>query len=513
MIKIGDAPLLLEDMIKILYGDHKIELGADGKSKVERSYAFLQDFSKGKVIYGINTGFGPMAKYKIADADRKQLQLNLIRSHCSGAGKTVDPIFIKSMMVARLSTLMQGYSGIHLEALELLQCLINEDVYPVIYEHGGVGASGDLVQLAHLALLLIGEGEVFYKGEIAPAQEVMAKLHLQPMRVYFREGLALMNGTSMMSGIGIVNLINAKKLVNYTVLASCMINELVEAYDDHFSVELNRVKKHKGQNDVASLMRNVLSDSQLIKKRSENELYNKSVEDGLMRDKVQEYYSIRCVPQIIGPVLCAIENAEQVVVEEINSANDNPIIDAEAGNVFHGGNFHGDYVSFEMDKLKIAIVKLQMLMERQLNYLLNANLNNILPPFVNKGFLGFNFGIQGLQFTATSTVAESQTIGFPTYLNSIPNNNDNQDIVSMGTNAALLADKVIGNAFEVLSIHLITVVQAINYLKLDGKLSSKTKSFYKEIEAICPPFVEDAPKYKEIQQLKEHLMNSKLEQL
>jgi histidine ammonia-lyase len=226
-----------------------------------------------------------------------------------------------------------------------------------------------------------------------------------------------------------------------------------------------------------------------------------------MDEKVQEYYSLRCVPQILGPILDTIENTEKVLTNELNSVNDNPVIDVENHNIFHGGNFHGDYVSMEMDKLKIAITKLAMLSERQLNYLLNNKLNEKLTPFINLGKLGLNFGIQGIQFTATSTTAECQTLSMPMSVHSIPNNNDNQDIVSMGTNAALMTKKVIENAFEVLSIHAIAVTQAIDYLKFAKKLSPTSQQIYSDIREICPVMVEDRTSYKTIKEINAYLKN------
>src|SRR5258708_17392484 len=226
-----------------------------------------------------------------------------------------------------------------------------------------------------------------------------------------------------------------------------MINEIVEAFDDHYSLELNIVKHHKGKNRIAAIMRHILKDSKMISDRSEH-LYNPdNLDQEVFEDKVQEYYSLRCVTQVLGPIYDTISQAENVVVNEINSVNDNPVIDHENHNIFHGGNFHGDYVSLEMDKLKIAITKLSMLAERQLNYLLNDKLNQKFPPFLNIGVLGFNFGMQGMHFTATSTVAENQTRSFPMDVHSIPNNNDNQDIVSMGSNSALMAEMCIDNFF------------------------------------------------------------------
>lgn len=497
----------LKDFYKIIFNENKVELDAKFLERVEKSFDFLKEFSANKVIYGVNTGFGPMAQYKIDEKDTIQLQYNLIRSHSSGTSNPLTAKYVKAAMLARLNTLGLGNSGIHPSVVKLMCELLNLDVTPLIYEHGGVGASGDLVQLAHLALVLIGEGEVFYKGERRTTEDVFNELGLSPIKVKLREGLGLMNGTSVMTGIGIVNTIYSKRLLNWSIKCSSAINEIVEAYDDHLSVELNTSKKHHGQIEVARLMREHLSDSTLVRKRDEH-LYSGTNTEKVFKEKVQEYYSLRCVPQILGPVYDTVENVSKILIEEVNSANDNPIIDVEKQHVYHGGNFHGDYISLEMDKLKLVVAKLSMLAERQLNYLLNSKLNDKLTPFVNLGKLGLNFGMQGAQFTATSTTAENQMLSNPMYVHSIPNNNDNQDIVSMGTNSALITKKVIENTFEVLAIEIITIVQAIELLGFSGKVSSSTKKLYDEIRAIVPPFKEDLIMYPFINEVKDYLINS-----
>ncbi len=473
---------------------------------VQDSFDFLKEFSKDKVIYGVNTGFGPMAQYKIKDSERIQLQYNLIRSHASGTGNPISPQYVKAAMLARLNTLSLGNSGVHVSVIETMTQLINKDIIPLIYEHGGVGASGDLVQLAHLALVLIGEGEVFYKGERRATKEVFELQGIKPISIEIREGLALINGTSVMTGIGVINTIYTRRLLEWMIACSSAINEIVRAYDDHLSYELNQTKKHKGQREIARAMRSHLKDSTLTRKR-EHHLYTKNNGVSVFEEKVQEYYSIRCVPQILGPILDTLNEVERILIEEVNSANDNPIVDVAKKHVYHGGNFHGDYVSLEMDKLKLVVTKLSMLAERQLNYLMNSKLNDILPPFVNLGKLGLNFGMQGVQFTATSTTAENQMLSNPMYVHSIPNNNDNQDIVSMGTNAALITKKVIENAFEVLAIELISVVQAIEYLQVQEKVSSKTRTMYDMIRLIVPPFAEDVVMYPFVNEVKNLIMN------
>lgn len=508
MVHVGDRALSLDDFSNILFKGKEVVLDTQAVEKVDVNFRFLQNFSSNKLIYGINTGFGPMAQYKVSEENMLQLQYNLIRSHSSGSGNLMSPLLVKAVMIARLNSLMQGFSGVHPEVVHLLKELINKNVSPCIFEHGGVGASGDLVQLAHLGLVLIGEGEVIYNGEVLPTEQVFAKLKIKPLSIHIREGLAILNGTSAMTGIGMVNIIQAQKLLEWSVMLSAMINEVVEAFDDHYSYELNVVKHHKGQNKIAAQLRDILKDSKMIRNRSEH-LYNpEKLDQEVFQDKVQEYYSLRCVTQVLGPIYDTIIQSEKVVVDEINSVNDNPVIDHENQNIFHGGNFHGDYVSLEMDKLKIAITKLSMLSERQLNYLLNEKLNQKFPPFVNLGVLGFNFGMQGMQFTATSTVAENQTMSFPMYVHSIPNNNDNQDIVSMGCNAALMTRRVINNSFEVLAIQMMTVLQAIDHMKCTDRLSAETHHIYSEIRKLFPVFIEDKPKYKDLERIKNYFEKS-----
>lgn len=509
-IAVGKNPLNIEVFEQVVLQKQKIEISEEAKERVQKSFEFLKDFSADKVIYGINTGFGPMAQYRVSDENLSKLQYNLIRSHAAGSGQILDTTYIRAAMLARLNTLLLGYSGVHVEVVEQLAAFLNHEIYPIIPEHGGVGASGDLVQLAHLALGLIGEGEAIFEGERQDMADILAKTGLKPIGIHIREGLALINGTSTMTGIGLVNLLNSRKLYAWALFASSMINQIVESYDDHISKELNGVKKHKGQNTTAKQMREMLVGSQLLKKR-EDKLFNGVNGEKIFAEKVQEYYSLRCVPQVLGPVLEAIDNSCEILIGEVNSVNDNPIIDRENQNVLHGGNFHGDYISFEMDKLKLGITKLSMLMERQLNFLMNNKLNEILPPFVNLGVLGLNLGVQGMQFTATSTVAENQVLSNSMYVHSIPNNNDNQDIVSMGTNSALMAARIINNSFEVIAIHMIAILQAVDYLQFGSKLSPKTQKVFEALRIVVPKFVEDDMRYPDIQRMRDYLFNNPIE--
>lgn len=495
--------LQIEDIKAIVECKANIQIDTRNRDKINECFSFLESFSKDKVIYGINTGFGPMAQWRIDDNHLNELQYNIIRSHSTGAGEPLPVICVRAAMLARLMTFMQAHSGVNIQTCELLAEFLNKEIYPVIPQHGSVGASGDLVQLAHIALALIGEGEVFYKGERRNTSDVFAELGIEPLKMYVREGLAVTNGTAVMTGIGFVNLFNAKRLLNWSLKASVLMNEIASSYDDLMSETLNGVKRHAGQQIVAERMRDIATGSKMLLNREE-ELYHRS-EDSTFEHKVQPYYSLRCIPQILGPVWDAVENCEKVLINEINSADDNPIVDPKNKTVIHGGNFHGDYVSFEMDKLKIAVTKMTMLAERQMNYLFHDRINGILPPFVNLGVLGLNYGLQASQFTATSTTAECQTLSNPMYVHSIPNNNDNQDIVSMGTNSALICQRVIENSYQVMAIHMMALVQAVDCLKIADRLAPATREVYDQIRAIVPVFIEDTPKYKEIEAIMEEL--------
>ncbi|WP_019538782.1 HAL/PAL/TAL family ammonia-lyase [Proteiniphilum acetatigenes] len=503
IVEISEKSVDIDEIEQLLFGGAKVEVSSKLKDKVTKSFHFLQEFSIDKVIYGVNTGFGPMAQYHIKDEEINQLQYNIIRSHSVGVGSPIEPIYVKSAMIDRLCTFAQGYSGIHPALIQTLIDFINFDICPYVPSHGSVGASGDLVQLAHIALALIGEGEVFFNGTLQSTADVMKQTGIEPFKLHIREGLALTNGTSMMTGVGLVNLILARKLLHHALVASAMMNEIAQSYDDFLAPELNGVKQHNGQVETAAFMREWLKDSKLLRNRKK-ELYN-GTKASHFKQKVQPYYSLRCVPQVLGPVWDTVKIARKVIIDELNSVSDNPIIDCSSENIYHGGNFHGDYISFEMDKLKIAVTKMIMLMERQLNYLMHDKVNEILPPFVNLGTLGLNYGMQAMQFTATSTTAENQTLSYPMYLHSIPNNNDNQDIVSMGTNSALLAKTVIENGFQVMAIHYMAIVQAVDCLQAAEKLSPKSQEIYHETRSFFPTFVDDKPRYKDINRIVEYL--------
>ena len=503
--------ITIELIHDILYGNGRLEWDIETQKGIADCFAFLQRFSSDKVIYGINTGFGPMAQWRVADDHLRELQYNIIRSHATGAGEPLEDNFVRAAMLARVGSFAQCKSGVHPELVNLLTEFINRGICPFIPKHGSVGASGDLVQLAHIALCLIGEGKVHYQGAWRPTKEVLDECGLQPMTIHLREGLSCTNGTSVMTGISAVNQMNAEQLLYWATLAAVWMNEIAGSYDDLMAAPLNEARRHGGQILIAEQMRKLSKGSKRLQKR-ENLLYNGERVNGLMdegqhvfKDKVQAYYSLRCAPQILGPIADTLAYSRMVIEEELNAASDNPIVDPVTQNVYHGGNFHGDYISLEADKMKIAMVRLAMISERQLNYLCHDRINGILPPFLNLGTLGLNYGIQACQFTATSTTAECQTLAMPNYVHSIPNNNDNQDIVSMGTNSAELCAQVIDNCYQVLSILYLALAQAVDCLGIQDQLAPATRMQYDAIRAITPTIIEDTPFYEDIADIERYL--------
>lgn len=495
----------LTTIYDILFNGKTLSLPKEEMECVCQCHDFLREFVADKIIYGINTGFGPMAQWRVDDNHLRELQYNIIHSHSTGAGEPLSDVEVKSAMLARIGTFLQARSGIHASIIILLQEFVNRGIFPFIPQHGSVGASGDLVQLAHMALCLIGEGKVHYKGNWRPTKDVMDEEGLKPIGIYVREGLSICNGTSVMTGISVVNQYYAENLLRYATIAGAWLNEIADSFDDYMSVEENECRRQSGQQVIARWLRETSKGSKHLQKR-EHELYNPAKNKSeYFEHKVQAYYSLRCIPQIYGPIYDTLKNASDVLQNEINSACDNPIVDYETQNIYHGGNFHGDYISLEADKVKIAMVRLAMTAERQLNYLFHDRINGILPPFLNLGTLGLNYGMQACQFTATSTTAECQTLAMPNYVHSIPNNNDNQDIVSMGTNSALLCKRVIENSYQVMSILYIALAQATDCLELSDKLSPHTRDQYEAIRKICPKFIEDTPFYEEVSETEKYL--------
>ncbi|MDO8231694.1 MAG: aromatic amino acid ammonia-lyase [bacterium] len=483
----------LQDIALFLNGVASVNMGKEVLARVAKSKKHLEDTAVREIIYGINTGFGPLARTYIHPSKQCDLQYNLIRSHAVGQGAPLDQRFVRVMMLLRLHTLAQGYSGVSPEILYGLKNFIEKGIVPVVFEHGSVGASGDLVQLAHIALALIGEGEVFMEGKRVKTSVALKKHSLKPVPLSGRDGLALINGTSAMTAISAINLIEGEHLVDLALTSSALLMEIVGANIESIHPIVSQMRPHTGQSKAAQMMNTLLKGSKHIRHTTYRTLPGVHSEDtSPIENTVQEIYSLRCVPQIIGPVADTLVSAKKIIETEINSVTDNPIVSSDDG-IFHSGNFHGDYVALEMDKFKIAITKLSLLLERQLNFLCNPRLNGVLPPFVTMGTPGLDLGMQGLQFVATSTAAENQALSTPMSIHTISTNNDNQDIVSMGTNAALMASRVVENTYQIQAILFATLLQAVDFLGIKSTLGKGTKNMYQTMRRIFPFFKKDYP--------------------
>jgi histidine ammonia-lyase len=499
--------LKISDIVNIINDDNiQVDIHPEAINRVKKSREFLDSQSSTQVIYGINTGFGPMAGHVIGKKQLKDLQRNLIISHAVGIGNPIPSKYVLAAMVVRLNTLLKGYSGVSIELLEQLRLLINKRIIAVVPEHGAVGTSGDLVQLAHIAITLIGEGDVFVNGEIRKTSEIFIENNISPYVLKPKEGLALINGTSMMAGIAAVLCDDAETLLKLAIHSGTWALEMVNGFSDSLSEVLHSLRPHNGQVAVAKKMRDILKSSKLLQDRMEfnkNHTVNETVYQ--VAREVQDVYSLRCTPQILGPIVDALEHTKSIVVTEINSVTDNPIIDNKNEQFIHGGNFHGDYIAYAIDQLKMTIVKLTMLSERRINYFLNQKLNKRFPPFINLDTPGLTLGLQAFQFVATSTTSQSQTLAFPQYVHSISTNADNQDVVSMGTDATLLTAKVIENAYIVLTIELITLAQAVDYMRNIENVSEKNKFIYQKLRSVFPAITKDRVVIDELKEITKHI--------
>lgn len=484
--------LSIEDIVAIGIGDKKVGIEEAAKKRCDASREYLAKMVEARhIIYGVNTSYGPMCNKIISDKELEILQKNLVRSHAAGLGDPFKYYIALAVLVIRLNTLVKGYSGVRFSLLEQMQKMINSGVAPYIPECGSVGASGDLIHLAHMVLSIIGEGKAYYKGELMDAAEALKKAGLSPFTLSYKEGIALINGTAAMTALAAFTIFGAKKALRVACVNAAFAIEIFGGIDDAFDPALHRVKPHPGQIAVASLIRKLYKGSGNITKREEmhqkirNQEKNAAEAVFETNINVQDVYSLRCTPQVLAPVKEAVDFAEQSIIREANSTNDNPVIIPEENKILHGGNFHGQSVSFAMDMLSIAMSSLCNLSERRLNKLLDKNLNEGLPEHLISGTLGLTMGFMGAQYLSTSTTAENRQMAAPMSVNSISCNASNQDIVSMGTVAARLAFKQMTNVKHVLTLEILADLQALSFRNSD-KMGTASSRIYKLLKEYYP---------------------------
>lgn len=425
----------------------RVVLSSEAKEAIIKGRKFLEDKLKkhNAPIYGINTGFGSLCNVIIPDSDLEKLQENLIKSHACGFGNTVHRDIVKLMLFLKVQSLSYGKSGVQLTTVQRLIDLINLQVWPVVYEQGSLGASGDLSPLAHLCLPLIGVGKVEYKGEIKDATEILELLNLQPIHLSSKEGLALLNGTQFMSAYGVYCVIRSLQLNKQADKIAAMSLEGFDGRIDPFKTSLHTIRPHKGQLQTSDAFQELLKGSEIVAKE---------------KTQVQDPYSFRCVPQVHGASKDTTHYVLSVIETEINSVTDNPTIFPENDEILSGGNFHGQPLALALDFLCIAMSELASISERR-TYLLISGQRG-LPPFLVKE-AGLNSGFMIPQYTAASIVSQSKQLCTPASADSIVSSNGQEDHVSMGANAATKCLQVINNTEKVLAIELLNAAQALDF--------------------------------------------------
>ncbi|CAM3167653.1 histidine ammonia-lyase [Filibacter tadaridae] len=489
MIELTGSTLTLEQIRRVCYEMETIQIARSSMEKVRSSRAAVERIVKEKKeVYGINTGFGKFSDVTIAEEDVAPLQLNLIRSHACGVGEPFPEIVSRAMILLRLNALLKGFSGVRPIVVETLAELVNKQVHPVIPQQGSLGASGDLAPLSHLALVLVGEGEVFDKGQICAAGEVLTREEIEPIVLQAKEGLALINGTQAMTAMGVINYLEAEKIAYQSEWISAMTLEGLEGIIDAFHPAIQEVRGYPQQIEVAARMRGLLQDSQLTTRQGEK--------------RVQDAYSLRCIPQVHGATWQALDYVKEKLEIEANAATDNPLIFDDGETVISGGNFHGQPIAFAMDFMKIAVAELANISERRIERLVNPQLSD-LPPFLSPE-PGLQSGAMIMQYAAASLVSENKTLAHPASVDSIPSSANQEDHVSMGTIGSRHASMIIQNVRNVLAIECICALQAVEFRGID-KMASRTREKCVQLRSFVPSITEDRIFSQDIKQISEWL--------
>ncbi len=487
---INNEKLTLSKIDYILKNKIQIKLSEESKNQIIKCRNYL-DKKINEVknpIYGINTGFGSLYNKSISNNDLENLQTNLVMSHACGVGEEVPKQIVKIMILLKIQSLSYGHSGVKLETVNQLIYFFNNNILPVIYQQGSLGASGDLAPLAHLSLPLLGLGEVYFKNKKITGAELYNKIDIEPIKLSSKEGLALLNGTQFMSSFAVWATIKAKKLSKFADAIGAISLEAFDGRIEAFYPQIQNVRKHNGQKETADNIRNYLLNSEIIKQKKEH---------------VQDPYSFRCIPQVHGASKDGISYAEQVFETEINSVTDNPTIFPDDDLIISGGNFHGQPIAISMDFLSIALAELGNISERRIYQLISGKRG--LPSYLVKN-AGLNSGFMIAQYSAASIVSQNKQLCTPASVDSIESSQGQEDHVSMGANAATKLYKVVRNLEKILAIELFTASQAIEFrrpLKTSDKLENLLSEFRKTV-----PFIEnDKIMFKEINKSIEFLRN------
>lgn len=493
--------LTVEDVVAVARDYAEVGIPAKVKQKVQRCRRVLEQLLKeNKVIYGVTTGFGALSNVTIPAKDLRDLQTNLIRSHSTGVGVPLDTDATRALMLLRCNALAKGNSGIRLETLETLVQMLNEKMHPIIPEKGSVGASGDLAPLAHMTLVMTGEGKAEYQGKVVSGKEAMENAGIRFSRLEAKEGLALINGTQMMTALAALTVYDAERLLKTAEIAVAMSLEALCGISDAFDERVHQVRPHAGQVETARNIRLLTAESRLIRSGE------KAIEQ---KSHPQDPYCLRCAPQVLGAVRDAVNYVRKVVEVEMNSATDNPLVFGEDEACLSGGNFHGQPISLAMDFLATALTAVGNISERRVAMMLDEKLSRGLPGFLIPDDVekGIHSGFMSVQYTAAALTSENKSLAHPASVDSIPTSANFEDFVSMGPTAAWKAAQILRNAEIIVAIELLCAAQAI-YFRGSEKLGKGTKTAYLTVRKVVSVLTEDRALHKDIEAVVERLVRN-----
>jgi histidine ammonia-lyase len=481
VLELDGQPLSLEQVNQVAVGSTSVTIAASARPRIAASQAVVQRIvASHETAYGINTGFGKLSDVRIGDADLQQLQRNLVRSHACGLGEPLEEAEVRAMLLLRANVLSKGLSGVRYQLIELLTALLNSSIHPVIPGRGSVGASGDLAPLAHLALALIGEGEVFFAGTRMAAPAALRAAGLAPIVLEAKEGLALLNGTQAMAAVGGLAVLRAVRVNHLFDLAGAMALEALRGTPVAFDERIHQARPHPGQMQAAAHLRWLLRDSEIRESHRVND------------PRVQDAYCLRCMPQVHGAARGVLEHVRQVIEIETGAATDNPLIfcDSEsAGEVISGGNFHGAPLALALDYAAIAVTDLMSISERRIDRLINPDVNEGLPAFLAET-PGLSSGLMIAHVAAAALLNEAKVLAHPASVDSLPTSGGKEDHVSMGMTAALKLKQVVANAEKVLAIELISAAQGLEYRR-PLKAATEVERARQFVRTLVPRLDED----------------------
>jgi histidine ammonia-lyase len=499
-MELSGRTLSLSDIARVALGDEKIRIAATARTRMAASRKVIDDIIAGDAtVYGVTTGFGKLADVRIPHDEIEALQLNLVRSHACGIGSPLSEPEVRAMMLLRSNVLALGLSGIRPEVVDLLCEMLNRGVHPVVPEKGSVGASGDLAPLAHLALSLIGEGEVFLDGKRMPSGEALKRAKLKPVKLAAKEGLALLNGTQAMHAVGGLSILRAQRLANLADVAGAMTLEGLRDTPAAFDARLQVARPHAGQKAVAAHLRVLLEKSEIRESHRKNDL------------RVQDAYSIRCMPQVHGAVRDVLAHCEKILEIESASATDNPLVFAKSGDVISGGNFHGAPLAFAFDYAAIALTDLMNIGERRIDRLTNPDKSEGLPPFLARK-PGVESGFMIAQVAAASLVNEARVLAHPASSDNVTTSGGKEDHVSMGMTSALKLRAIVDLAENLFAIELLAAAEALEHRR-PLKAGKGVEAAFKVIRTIAPPLKKDRSLSGDIARVAEQIRSGKFDEL